>query len=208
MLNKNTGGKITSYTYGKTGALATQTNENATITNKYNAQGLVKAVRSDYDNRYNEIYYGYTDDGKMTSYTAYNNGSTMNGSFKFSYTPEGYLKEIMNDTVIKATYTYDKDANLTSAIYNGTNITKNYSYYENGALKNVTNKNGNTVVSQYTCEYQLDGNLSRVTDNVGGQKTYAYDSTGKLASETYKKGTLTEITSYTYDSRGNCCDII
>ena len=88
-------------------------------------------------------------------------------------------------------------------MYNGTNITKNYSYYENGALKNVTNKSGNTIVSLYNCEYQLDGNLSKVTDGKGGQKTYTYSSTGRLANETYKKGAVTESTDYTYDSRGN-----
>lgn len=42
-------------------------------------------------------------------------------------------------------YTYDNDSIITSVVYNSIDI-KN-SYYENGILKTVTNKNGNEIVS-------------------------------------------------------------
>ena len=207
VISETAGGKTTTYAYGKTGALITQSNENATITNRYNEKGLPRSVRTDYGSSYNEIYYTYTDDGKLASYIAYNNQGSMGGYYNYKYTSEGNLKTVLMGTQVKAEYTYDTASNLLSASYNGGQIRKDYSYYDNNALKTVKNqrKNGSSyaVVSQYTCEYLFDGNLSHVYNGSNEHKSYIYSPTGRLTGETYTKGSLTETTAYTYDSRGN-----
>lgn len=100
-----------------------------------------------------------------------------------------------------AYYTYDKNDNITSVkVNNGLETT--YSYNDANMLTALVNKKSTTTISSYSYSYNLDGNISRKTEN-GKTTDYIYDGTGRLSNEKITKGTAITNMSYSYDMAGN-----
>ena len=84
-----------------------------------------------------------------------------------------------------------------------TGFTVNYTYYPDGALKELTDANGDLIV-QYT--YDQTGNLVQKDMGNGTETVYTYDGDGNVLSITNyasANGPVNSFDDYTYDALGN-----
>lgn len=86
----------------------------------------------------------------------------------------------------------------------GNNVTTNYSYDELRRLTEIKQDEAGTDPTTQnattTLDYDVQDNLTSVTDPVNGTTTYVYDDLGNLLSKTSPD---TGTTTYTYDEAGN-----
>ena len=96
------------------------------------------------------------------------------------------------------TYTTDANGNRTSTTVTSLDdksFISSYTYDVNGNITSITDSKGNT--ESYT--YDVSGNMTRHTDASGRTTLYTYDAHGSVLSETDAKGS---VTSYTYYANG------
>ncbi len=103
-------------------------------------------------------------------------------NFTYEYYPDGMVKavnypQLANGTSIRAEYTYDNINRLTT----------------------MTNKLGSQVITQYSYNYDNNGNIIAITEN-GQTANYTYDALNRLTGIRRPSG---EQITYQYDTRGN-----
>ncbi len=157
--------------------------------------------------------YEYNSLGEITDITDHENFTgtgTNTVETTYSYDNLGRVtameeKDQAENTVESFTYTYDQNSNITSEVDG--NISKDYTYDDQGRLTEVSTENGeNTDTVAYT--YDAAGNRkSKVEGDI--KQEYNYNSLNQLTSmieseldenEEYQQ---TASTAYTYDTKGN-----
>ena len=58
-------------------------------------------------------------------------------------------------------------------------------------------------LDSYAYEYDLNGNITKITRGNGDEAQYAYDSLNQLVRETLERGGITTRVEYQYDRQGN-----
>ncbi len=177
-LSESNGTESTSYVYDSLGR-ATQETSGATV----------KA-------------YGYNLGGNRTSFTLLTNGTQQ---FNTNYTFDE-LNRLTGTTegTVTSTYGYDTNGNRSYVQYNN-GLREEYAYNLANHLTALLNKNSsNTVLSQYTYTYGLDGNQLTKTDKNGKVTAYSYDDLGRLTGESEStSGSVSQAFVYAYDDSNN-----
>ena len=165
-----------------------------------------------------EAKLSYDENGSLVSLV------DANGKTCYEYDCLNRLTEIVDALGGKTVYTYDGNGNVTSVLY-GDEARYQYQYDENGRLAGITSPSGlqtdyiydtrgqllketaydralgvhaEARVNAYT--YDKTGNLTSVTNALGGKSVYTYDSMGRLAEFTSPGGMET---AFTYDALSN-----
>lgn len=121
------------------------------------------------------------------------------GESKLTGVKDGDGKEIID-------YKYDEDGNLSRRSVLKTGMTSTYVYDYQEHLVSLHNKIGSDVISEYDCDYLLNGQKSKEVSKIAGSvnesitSRYEYDCMGRLIKET-KTGE--EDISYSYDENNN-----
>lgn len=102
-------------------------------------------------------------------------------STTYAYTPAGRLKTITRPNGVRTDVTVD-------AL---------------GRPQRVAHVGPGGPIAGYTYDYFADGNVQRATEDSGRVVTYAYDSRGRLSSESASVAGLTTTVAYTHDTGGN-----
>ena len=113
------------------------------------------------------------------------------------YDKAGRLHQVKDGSVITATYTYYDNGNLQKLQYPASS--EEYTYYPNNRMHTLVNKIGSTIIDAYSYGYDAAGNQTSKVDGKG-TTNYTYDQLNRLASVSEPGGKLT---SYTYDPAGN-----
>ncbi|MCD1600475.1 DUF6531 domain-containing protein, partial [Rheinheimera aquimaris] len=161
-----------------------------------------------------KVYYGYDDQGRLSSVTIDN-------------TPED--RSIADNDVYLISYTYHGLSNRLESIRqsDGTSLFIQYEDNGSGDYRVKTTTDGNGVVTEYSyttssTTVAVNGNsttysfgrgehISSVSRVINGQLSrtlYMYDPTGNLRFTTYMSGDVRNTTQFTYDSNGNQTSVI
>lgn len=154
--------------------------------------------------------YAYDANGRLASIT-----DASSQTLTFSYNASNHITAVSDSTGRTVSFTYDSAGNL-ATVTDPLNGVTEYGYDAEHRLISITDPRDvtfleNTYDSQGRVTAQRDGlnNLwdldygssqTTVTEPEGGEKTYAFDSLGRVSSETDQLG---HTTSYGYDARGN-----
>ena len=200
------------YAYTLTGNLKISQGYYNRFVMNYDEYGRLKNVEIKQNDNYFKYFYNYLDNKRglvsnkylyKYSNSNFTGSSTMYAEHKYTYDAENNVTKIQtrgteNPIVYKdlVSYTYDKIGNLTKEVKG--NVTTDYTYNIGNLVTNMTNKNGQSVISTYSYSYNYDGNISKSVEN-GVTKNYKYDPMNRLVQENTKNNTY----SYTYDNAGN-----
>ncbi|TEB06806.1 tRNA3(Ser)-specific nuclease WapA precursor [Pelotomaculum schinkii] len=190
------GNKSYSNTYTLTGSLLTTTGDKVNTTYAYDDLGRTKT-----ETRTDGVTKTYTyDAGNNRTSVIIKKGGNQIQNTGYTYDKINRLYQVKDNGQVRATYAYDDNGNRQTLTYNNGNITE-YHYNLANKIKTLTNKNGASILSQYTYNYYLDGNQADKTETVTNQSTeYLYDGLGRLQTETEKEnGNVTSAVNYTYD---------
>ncbi len=161
------------------------------------------------------------------SYDAFDRLSTvldaLNGTTTYQYDVMGNLDSVTDPRGITTQYQYDGLGNLTQLNSPDTGITQYTEYDGAGNLKSQTDARGKTTLYSYdalnrlstityqdgsTTVYGYDdatanaiGRLSSITD-ISGSTQFTYDLRGRIDTKTQMIGTLSLVTDYDYNSKG------
>jgi RHS repeat-associated protein len=187
----------TTYTYDAAGRLLTTTDPlNHTTTNHYDAAGNLDWTK---DANQHQTSYTYDAVGRILTVQAPDGGLST-----YTYDGNGNLKTEKDDNNHVVTLTYDDAGRLIQVTApnpgSGAPVTS-YAYDLNGNVTSVTDPNGNATPTQGdgTTSYTYD-RANRLT-NIGYSDatppvTYGYDNVGNRTSMTDGSGTVT----YAYDN--------
>ncbi|MEI3163417.1 MAG: RHS repeat-associated core domain-containing protein [Lachnospirales bacterium] len=200
------------YAYTLTGNLKISQGYYNRFVMNYDEYGRLKNIEIKQNENYFKYFYNYLDNKRglvsnkylyKYSNSNFTGSSTMYAEHKYTYDAENNVTKIQtrgteNPIVYKdlVSYTYDKTGNLTKEVKG--NVTTDYTYNIGNLVTNMTNKNGQSVISTYSYSYNYDGNISKSVEN-GVTKNYKYDPMNRLVQENTKNSTY----SYTYDNAGN-----
>ncbi|MDQ2087842.1 hypothetical protein RBH29_15530 [Herbivorax sp. ANBcel31] len=103
-----------------------------------------------------------------------------------------------------ATYNYYPDGSRESVVYES-GLSSEYTYYDNGLLKTLTNKEADgSVMDEYSYTYNAAGNQETKTEFINGENkgtiAYTYDDLNRLKTVTEPSSRKT---TYAYDRAGN-----
>jgi RHS repeat-associated protein len=189
-LTDDAGARIVHYVYDAAGRLSEEDKGNGTFTTyKYNAAGELLHLVNHAPNGSVNSQFDYTYDalGRRTTMT------TLDGTWTYEYDAVGQLTHAVFASTNPAVanqdlrYEYDAVGNRTHTVINGTAT----DYASN-------NLNQYMQVGGATDGYDLDGNLTSVTDT-SGTTTYTYNALDQLTGVTSAAGTW----AYQYDALGN-----
>jgi RHS repeat-associated protein len=181
-------GNVTSYTYDARGRLET-------LSRGTSASSLER------------IAYTYDPtSGKKSSeaVSAFENGSWVTKkSETFTYTSTGELATVVHSDATRMVYAYLPDGAVKSTQdENHSTPNTTYAYDPANRLSSVTQTlagaPGGQIVTRYG--YDLQGNLTSVTDPNGNVTTYTYDDFGRMQRQT---SPVSGSTTYIYDAAGN-----
>ena len=202
----NSSGITTRYYYNSMGLLAASINISSGIGTYYvyNAKGQIIEV---YPARYNFTNGSYTviSDEKtiLYNYDSSNNLSGItdtNTVYHIGYDEFGNVISIETDNRILAEYEYGEHNGKLERVYNGSGYVE-YVYNDLDHLIEIW-YNGDTEAS-YLYEYNSNGSLYKIKDNVNGVITvYKYDANGSVSNYTEYDAATNETkisTSFTYD---------
>ena len=161
---------VTNYTYDRFGRLT-----------KEEKNGILKS-------------YTYDDNSNITKF-ALSSGGAEKLNISYGYDALNRLTGV-TDGLNAAAYAYDKNSNVIS-LSMGNKINNTYAYNKANLL---TAQTDSVLGKTYALSYNVDGNISSITETGKPSKTYTYDNTGKLVSET-SEGKYTA--DYTFDNRQN-----
>ena len=195
---------LTTYSYDALNRLTSMTNNKGqTTTFSYDALGRRTSMT-----HANGVVTNYTYDAASQLLSlSHQLGATTIDSFGYSYDNVGNRKS-KADNNGTANYTYDTLNRLVQAINPlPANPLENYAYDAVGNRTN-SNQNGASVFNQgnqlledtnFTYQYDNNGNMTRKTAKVGGAvTTYDYDAENKLI----RVGTAGKTVNYKYDGLG------
>ncbi len=218
-------GDITTYNYDTLGRLSTITNANqqTALTLSYDNADRI-ATRT--DSQGYQLSYQYDNLDRITQIT-YPDGTTDLYDYTFQSgsnqgNPSMELRKHTDRLGRVTTYGYDADQRLTSVTEPSRGTTQ-YTYYENGTLKDIIDANGNDThwtidiqsrptsktyaygtSSAQTERYSYETTLSRlytVTDALGQVKVLNYDTDNRLDAISYSKSVNpTPKVAFKYDS--------
>ncbi len=207
-------GNTTSYAYSSAGDLLTTTYANGTSeTNTYdpegNATSFLNANGQPIQYTYNAAGQMTTEsfsDGSAYTYTYDSLGDLLTatdatGTTTFIYAPTTeLLTKVAYPNGTSLAFTYNAAGQRTSMV-DQTGFTVNYAYDAVGRLSDLTDANGNLIVT-YT--YDADGRLSEQTDGNGTYTTYQYDADGNILHlvNYAPGGTINSRFDYTYNLLG------
>lgn len=204
---------VTTYSYDGSGRLSTVTDANS-VTVLTLTYDTADRILTRTDSQGYTLTYAYDNLDRITSIT-YPDGTTDLYDYNFQSGPHAGTasleKRKYTDRLGRVTtYDYDADRRLVSVtvpVSSGVTRTTSYSYYETGALKDMTDANGNVThyeidlesrpisktyaygtASAKTETYTYETSNSRlhsVTDALGQTKTYGYTIDNRLKSITY-----------------------
>ena len=202
----NSSGITTRYYYNSMGLLAASINISSGIGTyyAYNTKGQIIEV---YPARYNSTNGSYTviSDGKtiLYNYDSSNNLSGItdtNTVYHIGYDEFGNVISIETDNRTLVEYEYGDHNGKLERVYNGSGYVE-YIYNDLDYLIEIW-YNGDTEAS-YLYEYNSNGSLYKITDNINGVITvYKYDADGSVSTctEYDAETSATKIsTSLTYD---------
>lgn len=181
-------GNVTSYVYDTRGRLQTLTHGTAST----------PLEKIDYT-------YDPTTGKKATeTYSAWqNNAWVVTKSESITYTSDGQVNAVVHPDNTAVRYAYLPDGTLRSVQdenHNAPNTT--YTYDAANRVKSVTQiltgAPGGQIVTSYG--YDVQGNLTSVTDPNGNVTTYVYDDFGRLLRQA---SPVAGVTTYTCDAAGN-----
>jgi len=211
-------GHVTSYTFDALGRLLQSSVATPSGTNTLSYQyALTGALRSESNGIFN-AQYSYDSLGRLTQIDetggvvkqyGYDNGDnrntlniTVGGINRLS---QSFVYDNLNRLDIVygpsgwAQYGYDANGNRETLTYsNGNSVV--YTYNFANWVTSVTNKQGQSVISQYTYQYYADGNQRTKSDHTGRVTTYVFDGAGRLKSESEIFGFSA---TYQYDRNSN-----
>ena len=208
--NVNTGEtRLTEWTYLATGEVKTITtgfnaNDKTTLTLNYDdARRLTSVV----DGLGNTIEYTLDSEGNVEQENIRDTSNTLKK--QLTQTFDNYnrlqLRTQLNEAL---TETWSADGTLDKTI-DGKNVTTDYSYDNLRRLTQINQDTGGTSPETANAltllNYDVQDNLTTVTDANNGQTSYVYDDLGNLLSETSPDtGTRT----YTHDAAGNITSLL
>ncbi|MDO4301673.1 MAG: RHS repeat-associated core domain-containing protein [Clostridia bacterium] len=210
VLTEKAEGVNNSWTYGLTGGVLTESNDNAVKTYTYNDKGLVHKETMNLDGT-SFMIERYYDTRKNLRYNFYRKNGTNYRTVQYNYNNRGQLSAVKEnenggDYVKLVSYYYDNNGNLTSAHY-GNNSYNVYYYDEANSVVSMylKKKSDNSTLEHISYSYRADGNITSKTVTYGDDTStteYTYDSTGRLIRENVTGYDNFGI-AYTYDSAGN-----
>lgn len=206
-------GNVTQYSYSASGDLlgttyANGTSSSSTYDPEGNALSFVNANGQPITYTYNSAGQVLTEsfsDGSSYVYSYDNQGNLLTatdatGTTTFTYNSADEMAEVAypNGMYIKFQY---NTAGQRAQMVDQTGFTTNYIYDSVGRLSELTDANGNMIV---TYSYDADGRLSQKVNGNGTYTTYTYDANGNVLSliNYAPGGTINSSFTYTYNSVG------
>ena len=123
----------------------------------YDALGRVTKVTDPFQKA---VSYGYDNAGNRTGLTYPDNKGVI-----YTYDEANRLKTVKDWNNQTTGYDYDQANRMTKqTLPNG--ITSDYTYNDNGAISELKNRNGTTVLSDFSYSYDNNGNRSQQTESV------------------------------------------
>lgn len=223
------GSNVTTYNYDTSGRLSTIVNANShtVLTNTYDS---ADRIQTQTDSEGYTLTYAYDNIDRITSIT-YPDGTTDLYDYTFQSGPYAgtaslELRKYTDRLGRVTTYGYDADRRLTSVtepIMSTTTRTTNYSYYEDGTLKDIIDANGNDThwdidvesrPTKKTYAYGTSGaqaeiyaweakssRLHSITDALGQVKTFVYAKDNRITNINYTSTVnATPNVSFTWDT--------
>ena len=205
-------GSVETYTYDCAGNITSTTDGNGnTITYAYNSMQKLGSVT---DQAGEADTFTYDGEGNLTVHTDRNGRGVTStyGSFGLllsetaedgtfncrKYDTQGRLIENASSHVVYR-YDYTKAGKIRTKYVNG-KAALTYSYTRGGKVAGITDVSGKTT--GYT--YDLNGNLTCVTEGGKVLATYEYDEISRIRKISFANGVTTE---YTYDSGRNMASL-
>jgi RHS repeat-associated protein len=219
VLNRLTGvnyadGRNVTYNYDANNNKTRMADSNGTtIIYEYNADNLLiketsstgKIITYDYNERHQVtgktvdgvsgtgLSMSYHYDGRNLSSLVANNVTT-----NFSYDANSNRTSVSYANNTDINYGYDSTNKLTSVTNHGTTgntlSSYNYTYYDNGQIKTVTDSKGIT-----TYEYDGQNRLAKIIDPTGKVTDYTFDEVGNRKTVANTVGGVTTTETYNYD---------
>jgi RHS repeat-associated protein len=206
------GGFAVKYTYDAVGRLSDLTDDAGARIVHYAYDAAGRLSEEDKGNGTFAIY-GYDAAGELMHLVNHAPGGSVNSRFDYTYDALGRRTTM---TTLDGTWTYEYDAvgQLTHAVFTSTNpaVANQDLRYEYDAVGNRTHTVIDGATTDYTTNslnqytqvgganyaYDLDGNLTSVTDT-SGTTAYTYNALDQLTGVTSAAGSW----AYQYDALGN-----
>lgn len=141
------------------------------------------------DKRGNVSTYNYDISGNLLKYT-----DNLGNEWRYEYDNFSHLTKSIDPEGNTSKFTYDRAGRLTSVIApNGSKT-----YYEYSPAGHLLSERDGEGKIEYS--YDVNGNLTKIKDKQGNEKTFAYDEMGNLLMEKDEEGNAYY---YSYDEAGN-----
>ncbi|MDP2571933.1 RHS repeat-associated core domain-containing protein [Vibrio penaeicida] len=173
-------GQVHTYSYDENGQLLSYSDPLASAWHyAYNSAGSLVSVQ-DPDSR--EWRHEYNALGQRTL-TALPDGSET----RYGYNPQGMLERVSPDNSVGFTFYYDKQCRLVKRT-SDEQLTRRW-YYKGNSLSPYQVEYEDGSKTQF--EYDIEGNITAITDALGNVSRYDYGAFDKLASATDPLGATT-----------------
>jgi large repetitive protein len=216
--------RVTTYAYDQLGdQTSVTTPDQNTTTSSYDADGDVLS-QTDPTGAVTTATYDYMQ-RQLTSTQVERYPATQSLTTTMTYDTAGNLHSQTSPAGVTETYGYDAAGDQTS-VTDGADNTTSYAYDELGQQVKVTNADGTYTTNSYDPEgnltstadfnaagtqlrstsatYNGDGDMTSATDAMGVTRTFAYDATNVLTSQTQPVTSSSAVSvSYAYDLAGN-----
>ena len=192
-----------SFTYSPTGRRLTATDSRGVTTYAYDSRDRVTSLTYP-DGR--SLEYAYDAVGNRTALTANVAGQTLTTSY--TYDELNRLDTVTDPIGGVYDHNYDANGNRESLLFpNG--VATTYAYNARNQLLNISTVNnaGTTLVS-FAYTLAPTGNRTKIVEQDGVTRNYAYDNLYRLTDENVKQGTLPDAPTawrnqFAYDPVGN-----
>ena len=148
-------------------------------------------------------YYEYEDYGDTTNSNSVTNvgelsylevmGAGLSNTTTINYNYDQLYRLTNKEMVTPAGWTMGTGYTFKGTTSDTSMLVSNYS--------SIVSVNGSFAISSFVYTYDVDGNITQITDSNGKTISYEYDNLGQLTRE--NNGVLGETYVYTYDNGGN-----
>ncbi len=166
--------------------ISVKAKDGTVVTYEYDDKGKLKQYT---DKRGNVSTYNYDISGNLLKYT-----DNLGNEWRYEYDNFSHLTKSIDPEGNTSNFTYDRAGRLTSVIApNGSKT-----YYEYSPAGHLLSERDGEGKIEYS--YDVNGNLTKIKDKQGNEKTFAYDEMGNLLMEKDEEGNAYY---YSYDEAGN-----